>query len=259
MRLLGSPKERALLSPVRSHGSGRAAPGRFPAAGRRQEGSGCRPPGPVPVSPGTGSGAGSELPRERGREQPRAAAGPERRSPGARGAHTGLQRPEGRHGPGQPRAAAPERIQVVRAQELQLSNAVLRERGKASWGTAYGNGKNCYFLQIRNTCLLVLKMVLCFNSLKSQHYHLRERKRTVMMISVYHRFSTQKRQIIKLIAEYRYIAKVVWFHNILSLLTILPLHNFTNYLKMFLLKANMIYTNLSEAAGIQTKSHAFTV
>lgn len=71
-----------------------------------------------------------------------------------------------------------------------------------------------------------------------------------MMVSIYHAFSTQKRQIIKLIAEYRYTAKVVWFHNILPLQTILPLHNFTNYLKMFLLKANMINTNLSETAGI---------
>lgn len=79
------------------------------------------------------------------------------------------------------------------------------------------------------------------------------------MISVDHTFSTQKRRIIKLIAEYRYIAKVVWFHNILPLQTILPLHNFTNYLKMFLLKANMIYINLSEAAGIQRKADAFTV
>lgn len=52
---------------------------------------------------------------------------------------------------------------------------------------------------------------------------------------------------------------MVWFHSILPLQTILPLHNFTNYLKMFLLKANMIYTNLSEEAGIQRKADAFTV
>lgn len=80
-----------------------------------------------------------------------------------------------------------------------------------------------------------------------------------MTVSIYHTFSTQRRQIIKLIAEYRYIAKVVWFHNILPLQTILPLHNVTNYLKMFLLKANMIYSNLSEAAGIWRKDDAFTV
>lgn len=96
-----------------------------------------------------------------------------------------------------------------------------------------------------------------FNSLKSQHCRLWEGKRTTITISIYHTFSTQKGQIIKLIAEY--IAKVVWFHNVLPLQTILPLHNFTNYLKMFLLKANMIYTNLSEAAGIQRKADAFTV
>lgn len=65
----------------------------------------------------------------------------------------------------------------------------------------------------------------------------------------------QKNQI----AEYRYIAKEMQFHNILPLQTILPLHNFTNYAKIFLLKVNMIYTNHSEAAGIRRKLYAFTV
>lgn len=60
----------------------------------------------------------------------------------------------------------------------------------------------------------------------------------------------QKNHIMKHIAEYRYITKEMWFHNILHLKTILPLHNFTNYVKIFLLKANMIYTIHSEAAGI---------
>jgi len=60
----------------------------------------------------------------------------------------------------------------------------------------------------------------------------------------------QKTQIMKCVAEYRYIAKEMWFHNIPPLQTILPLHNFTNFMKIFLLKANMIYTNQSEAAEI---------
>lgn len=54
----------------------------------------------------------------------------------------------------------------------------------------------------------------------------------------------------KYIVEYRYIAKEMWFHNILPLQTILPLHNFTNYVKIFLLKASIIYTGHLEAAGI---------
>lgn len=108
-----------------------------------------------------------------------------------------------------------------------------------------------YFLQIRNTCLLVVKMDLCINSLRPKHYHIcgRKRRRTTTT-NIYHTFSMQKNQIMKCIEEYRYIAKEMWFHNILPLQTILPLHNFTNYVKIFLLKVNMIYTNHSEAAGI---------
>lgn len=103
-------------------------------------------------------------------------------------------------------------------------------------------------------CLLV-KMDLYINSLRPKHYHITGRKTTRMTTEIYHTFAMQKNQI----AEYRYIAKEMQFHNILPLQTILPLHNFTNYAKIFLLKVNMIYTNHSEAAGIRRKLDAFTV
>lgn len=60
----------------------------------------------------------------------------------------------------------------------------------------------------------------------------------------------ENNQIRRCVVEHRYVAKEMGFRNILPLQTILPLHNFTNYVKIFLLKANMIYTNHSEAAGI---------
>ena len=116
-----------------------------------------------------------------------------------------------------------------------------------------------YFPQIRNTCLLAVEMDLCINSLKPKHCHKCGRKRTTMTTNICHTFSMQKTQIMKCVAEYRYIAKEMWFHNIPPLQTILPLHNFTNFMKIFLLKANMIYTNQSEAAEIWRKHDAFTV
>lgn len=260
--------------------------GRFPRAGRCREGMRCHPPGCCPHVPplrearsgrgsGAGGAAGSALLRSPASEANSGTqSSPSRAAPsiseplspvpepssgwphtrlGAGGGAARQSNLRGSHG-----AAAPERIKGLWVVGFQLSNAAC-ERKVRLLGEQLTGMEKTYFLQIRSTCLLVLKVVLCFNSLKTQRYHLWETKRTTMMVSIYHTFSAQKRQIIKLIAEYRYIAKVVWFHNILLLQTILPLHNFTNYLKMFLLKANMIYTNLSEAAGIWRKADAFTV
>lgn len=108
------------------------------------------------------------------------------------------------------------------------------------------------FLEIRNMCLLVVRMDLYINSLMPKHYHIwgggkDDNRWNLLYVCM------RKNQIEK----YRYVAKEMLFHNVLPWQTILPLHNFTSCMTIFLLQ--MINSDQSNAVGIWRKPNVLTV